>query len=193
MYRTNDIPEQEPDKNWLAFCEGDQSAFLNVYDLYYTLLFTWGCKWLPENHELVKDTLHDFFIYLWDKRERLSKNINTQSYLLTSFKRRLLYSQSIQKRLTDRSDEDLYTIPADNDEQLAAELFAERFANIQRALDLLPPAQREVIELRYLENKSFEEIAAIKQSSVRTVYNLMHRALATLREEAQKKNFIFLW
>lgn len=57
----------------------------------------------------------------------------------------------------------------------------------------LSPAQKEVVELRYMQNMSLQEIADHKKASLRTVYNLMHRALVHLKTELLKKKFLFMW
>lgn len=56
---------------WVRFCAGEKGAFRELYDQHYTRMFVWGCKWLKGEEAFVRDTLHDFFIYLWERRSRL--------------------------------------------------------------------------------------------------------------------------
>nr|WP_295864187.1 sigma-70 family RNA polymerase sigma factor [uncultured Chitinophaga sp.] len=174
---------------WKQFCAGEQSAFRELYDRYYSRMFVWGCRWLDGETAFVKDHLHDFFIYLWEKRENLAAEVQVSAYLLTAFKRRLIEQWGREKRLKDIS---AMINPAD-DEQEDIDFFTHQFNRIQAALQLLTPAQREVIEMRFLQNMSLQQIAIAKNTSLRTVYNLTHRAITQLRQEAGKKFFLFLW
>lgn len=88
---------------WIKFCAGEQAAFRELYDQYYSRMFVWGCKWLDGETAFVKDQLHDFFIYLWEKRSNLSLDINVPAYLLTAFKRRLVEQWGRQMKLKDIS------------------------------------------------------------------------------------------
>lgn len=174
---------------WVRFRGGDKGAFRELYDQYYTRMFVWGCKWLKGEEAFVRDTLHDFFIYLWERRARLSQPANLSAYLLTSFKRRLLDS-----REKEPSSADITGLADIQENGLAeAELFTARFELVSRALAALSPAQREVIELRYLQGMSPEQIAGYKQSSLRTVYNLMHRGIAELRRQVGKQPLSIFW
>lgn len=174
---------------WMKFCAGEQAAFRELYDQYYSRLFVWGCKWLDGDVAFVKDQLHDFFIYLWEKRSNLSQDIQVSAYLLTAFKRRLIEQWGKQQKLTDVSS--MIYLPETDQED--ADLFASQFSRIQAALANLTPAQREVIELRFLQHLSLQEIADLKNTSLRTVYNLTHRAISQLRQDVGKKNILFLW
>jgi RNA polymerase sigma-70 factor (ECF subfamily) len=52
---------------------------------------------------------------------------------------------------------------------------------VQRALEKVDPAQREVVELRFLAELSLEEVAEAMDKSVAAVKALQHRGLASLR------------
>lgn len=53
---------------WAAFCEGDQAAYLALYEEHHNLLFIWAHRWAQQDTEWIRDQLHDFFIYLWEHR-----------------------------------------------------------------------------------------------------------------------------
>jgi RNA polymerase sigma-70 factor (ECF subfamily) len=52
---------------------------------------------------------------------------------------------------------------------------------LQRALETLPPKQREVIVLRELEGCSYKEIAAITEIPIGTVMSALSRARTQLQ------------
>lgn len=174
---------------WVKFCAGDQSAFRELYDHYYSRMFVWGCKWMNGEETFVRDTLHDFYIYLWEKRERLTQPASVSTYLLTSFKRRLLEQWRREQKTSGIAD----LADMEDDGAAEAEIFTTQFLRVSRALQTLTPAQREVIELRFLHGLSLQQIAGAKKTSLRTVYNLMHRAIVLLRQEVGKQNFGIFW
>lgn len=179
-------------ERWISFCDGDEDALVSLYERYYSMFFVWGCKWLAGEEDFVKDQLHDFFLYIWESRDKLSRDINVKAYLLTSFRRRLLYQWKKHQRLTtiEQMGE---TFENNEAELLDAEAISEQFSRLEKALTLLSPAQREVVELRFLQSKSLQEIADMKKTSLRTVYNLLHRGISKLRSEINEKNFLWLW
>lgn len=52
---------------------------------------------------------------------------------------------------------------------------------VQRALEKIDPAQREVVQLRFLAELSLDEVALVINRSVAAVKSLQHRGLASLR------------
>lgn len=177
---------------WKSFCAGDEESFIKLYEQYYNAFFVWGCKWLGGEQDFVKDQLHDFFIYIWERRDKLSLDINVKAYLLTSFRRQLFYHWKKHKKIESASEFSDFP-ESDEAELLQAELVMEQFSKLEKALTLLSPAQKEVVELRFLQNKSLQEIADLKNTTIRTTYNLLHRGLSKLRSEINEKKFLWLW
>ena len=106
--------------------------------------------------EWIKDQLQDFFVYLWEHRSNLSRDVNTRSYLLTAFKQ--LINNAAKKNLLLKPVSDLEWHAA-VEQDADAESFTEQFGKVQKAIGALSPAQKEVVELRYIQNMSLQEIA----------------------------------
>lgn len=177
---------------WRSFCADNEQSFVDLYERYYNTFFVWGCKWLGGEHDFVKDQLHDFFIYIWERRDKLALDVNVKAYLLTSFRRQLFYQWKKSKKIESTSEFTDFA-ETDDSERLQAELITEQFSKLEKALTLLSPAQREVVELRFLQNKSLQEIADLKNTTIRTTYNLLHRGMTKLRSEINEKKFLWLW
>ena len=58
---------------------------------------------------------------------------------------------------------------------------------VRQTVEQLPPAQREVVALRYLEDFSIEEIAGITRRTRGAVRILLHRARSRLRKDLEGK------
>ena len=54
-------------------------------------------------------------------------------------------------------------------------------------IDLLPLEQKDVIKLRYFEDKSFKEIASLTNVSINTALGRMRYALINLRSLSQER------
>jgi RNA polymerase sigma-70 factor (ECF subfamily) len=61
----------------------------------------------------------------------------------------------------------------------------EQSATLERALDRLPEDYRRVIQLRYREERSFEEIAQLMQRSPNAARKLWARAIERLQQELE--------
>ncbi len=55
------------------------------------------------------------------------------------------------------------------------------------ALDILTPEQREVMHLRFVEERSVEEVASLTGRSTAAVKSLQHRALRQLRARTERR------
>lgn len=60
------------------------------------------------------------------------------------------------------------------------------------ALDKLPVRQKEALYYIYYENLSYEEVAALMNVNIKTVYNLTWRGIETLRKTLPKNSFFSL-
>lgn len=78
--------------------------------------------------------------------------------------------------LHEMFDEDIHALVDEQPSPEALTLLAADIGSLQHALEALPPALREVIVLRELEECSYKEIAAITQLKIGTVMSRLARA-----------------
>jgi RNA polymerase sigma-70 factor, ECF subfamily len=62
--------------------------------------------------------------------------------------------------------------------------------NVQKILSMLSPPFREILVLRYLEDRSYEEISHILKKPMGTIATLINRAKTQFRQIAEKNNLI---
>jgi RNA polymerase sigma-70 factor (ECF subfamily) len=60
---------------------------------------------------------------------------------------------------------------------------------LSRALDALPPAQREVVVLRFVDDLSLEQIAKAVGAPLGTVKSRLHHAIEKLRARLRTEKF----
>jgi RNA polymerase sigma-70 factor (ECF subfamily) len=63
----------------------------------------------------------------------------------------------------------------------------EESSLVRQKVEELPPAQREVVALRYLQDFSIEEIAKVTRRTRGAVRILLHRARSRLRRDLEGK------
>ena len=168
------------------FCAGNDQAYAQLYDLYVNMLFNYGMK-MTQNHELLKDCIHDVFVKVYTKRGDKNAINNFASYLLISLKNRLL-DEFRRQTFTSDAEVESYDYRRAGDDVEYDYLHVERellqSAQVARLMQNLTRRQRQAITLYYLEERKYEEICGIMQMNYHSVRNLMHRGMLKLREAA---------
>ena len=175
---------------WRQLKNGDPQSLTGLYRAYYINLVNFGIK-LTGNRELTTDCITQVLIRLWDKRSTLPEVENIRSYLLACLKNELLAElkttdkirsgnlQFIQENpLTERSYEE-YLIQAQADIDVKDDL--------KKALTHLTKREMQLLQMKFFEDLSYEEIAQRCRISKRTAYNIIHDGLKTLKTVFNKK------
>ncbi|MBR1688808.1 MAG: sigma-70 family RNA polymerase sigma factor [Prevotella sp.] len=168
------------------FCNGDDQAFAQLYDLYAQMLFNYGVK-LTQDQELLKDCIHDVFVKVYTKRNERGSINNLGSYLIISLKNRLLDEFRRHTFTSDIAIEECaYRRAAEDTEQtyLRQEHQLMQSAQVAHLMQHLTRRQRQAITLYYIEERKYDEICDILQMNYHSVRNLMHRGMLKLREAA---------
>jgi RNA polymerase sigma factor (sigma-70 family) len=172
------------DNLWLGLRQGDKEMFLALYKKYYHTLLFIGLKEMKDA-QLVKDTIQQLFLYLWEKRETIQEANNVKCYLVTSFLRKLTADWKKSKQsgmlqvVWNSYTEDSQPNPEEKlirkDEQ------NHLFKLLMDRINELPNRQKELIVLKFYEGLSYDEIVQRTGLSHRTVYNKIHEGLKKLK------------
>ena len=76
--------------------EGEREGLGCLYKLFAEDLYRYGLAICRDDSQ-VEECLHDFFVYIWNKRKKFENVENPKSYLFTSFKRRLIKAMNKTK------------------------------------------------------------------------------------------------
>jgi RNA polymerase sigma factor (sigma-70 family) len=176
---------QEEIELWKSFKLGEKDAFDAIYQKYAKVLYNYGCKMIHDK-TLVLDSTHDLFLDLWRLRETISTPDSIKFYLIKSL-RNLMIKQNNKSNFNFESDNEMFEfkLPPVLDietEIIAEEKDSELKERLQRAYLQLSPYQKEVLNLRFYEDFSYEEIAKILSINEQSVRNLIQRAINKLRE-----------
>ena len=162
----------------------DEEALFSIMGSYYNELFLYGVKFTG-NAEETKDALNSFFIHIWESRYKLEKVENFKAYIFVCYKRWLIARlKELRKSGALHVSEEAIDAPAELsfEEVLILQIKDRELKKIiSEAIADMSPRQRQLIRMRFYENKSFEEISQSTSLSIRTVYNKLHEAIKKLR------------
>lgn len=182
---TLQIQKQQECLLWQSFREGDSYAFEQLVKQYYPLLLNYGNR-LSKDREFVKDCLHDLFVELWNRKEKLDTIENLKPYLLLSFRRKLLRETKKIKWFREANEvTDDYVLEVQFTIEtylISKEVQHESLKRLKSNIEKLTKRQREVIYLRFYQELDYDEIAGIMEINYHSVVNLIYESLRMLRK-----------
>lgn len=180
------------DYTWDSIRAGTPEAYNLLFRDYSEIMFKYGMK-LIRRVDIVEEAIQCVFVNLYRQRSRISTPTSVRAYMLGALKNELFGYRNLQKRnlrrATTEGQLDIeckyeFLLELDTESLIAAsEAERERFAALQKAIDRLPPRQREAIYLKYYDNLSGTEIAQVMGISHQTTRTTLMNALTNLRKE----------
>jgi RNA polymerase sigma-70 factor (ECF subfamily) len=164
---------------------GEIGGLEALYDRYHAMAYALALRITTETG-LAEDVVQDSFLGVWRNAERYAEARGTvRSWLLAIVRHRAIDAMRRQRAsvaLGEESDEILpanLTLP-DIWPEVAGRLDGER---VREAIQTLPPAQRDAIELAYFDGLTQREIATRTGAPLGTVKSRMRLGLVSLREQ----------
>ena len=127
-----------------------------------------------------EDTVQEVVVELWERREQLRHVLNLEGYAIQSVKHRCISLLRRHNEVTTDDIEALSNLSVD-DSKAEAALIEERAAKLDRMMEQLPEKQRQVIQMRYLDQLSHEEMQQRLKMSSAHVYTTLSRAMSALK------------
>lgn len=173
------------------FRRGNDDAFSQLYYRYAEKLIAYASSKL-ESLDEAHDLIHDLFVYLWEKRERIEIKQSVKAYLFLALNRRILnhyransykvsYAEQLQKM------EQQYFFGPDS----YAEAKEVQYV-VNDAIEAMPNRVREIYLLSREAHLSNNEIAKRLNISEQTVKNQLSTALAIIRRAVLYCAILFL-
>ena len=129
-----------------------------------------------------EDVVQETMIRVWEKREELKNVDSIEAFCLTICRNLALDKQAKKEAQSVELDEMIHD-KADLSTPYEDLVQTERLSIIKRLFDSLPIRQREVIQLRDIEGKSYKEIASVLGQTEDQVRVNLFRARQKLREQ----------
>jgi len=169
---------------WKKLREGDQQALEQLFLYNYSLLYDYGFKICRDN-ELVKDHIQELFAYIWEKRTSLSDVESVKSYLLVSFRRKILTAlkrsrrkYAIHRYFADEQDWVEFSVEKD---LIISEQQKQKNNQLNKAFNSLPPRLLEALYLKIYSGLKYSEIAPVMEISEQVARNYVSEAIQRLR------------
>jgi len=176
---------------WKKLLEGDINSLKIIYDLYINDLYNYGKRFTSDD-ELIKDCIHDIFIEVYKKRRNLSYTNNILYYLLKSLRRKIFkeLSKKTKRIIVDEDYKFNYLEYIDSFQKIEdSEKNKLIKQKIRTAINSLTSRQREALYLKYIFEMEYEDICEIMNMNYQSIRNLVCRALNSLREILNDKQF----
>jgi RNA polymerase sigma-70 factor (ECF subfamily) len=165
----------------LRIAEGDEKAFTDLFNHYYTLLRPFILKF-SKLHEDTEEIIQETFIRVWLNRDNLVEIENFHSWIFTIASRLCL--MLIRKNLNNQKKAIAYDQKQlSNVSETPADSFqvAEITRLINKAVNLMPPQRKRIYRMSREEGMKPADIAKSLSLSVHTVKNVLVTALKEIR------------
>ncbi|HJR41779.1 MAG TPA: RNA polymerase sigma-70 factor [Gemmatimonadaceae bacterium] len=157
--------------------DDDAGRFTRLYEERYARLLRFASRYVRDRAE-AEDVVHDAFLRLWSRRREWADAGAIDGYLYLAVRGEAidrLRRARREQRLEEGAERGAPAVVVDD-------LMREELAGaIQRAMDDLPPRARQVLRMRWLEERPNADVARMLGLSVKTVEMHVTRALAALR------------
>lgn len=159
-------------------------AMGDLYDLYVDELFAYGLQFSSDKSQ-VMDAIHDLFLNLYKYRKTIAVTDNVKFYLFKSLKNNILKVENKNRSFIPYGQQ-----PEHSKSEISIEdrICEEEFENdrtykLAKAIAQLSKKQRKALFLRFTQEHSYEDVAAIMNVSVATSRTIIYRAIKTLRKQ----------
>lgn len=169
-----------------------QSYFLHLIKRYEGKLLNYILRITSISNEEAEDILQDVFIRVYENLRDFDTDLKFSSWIY-----RIAHNQVISNYRKNKARPQIAIFDLEEDilEKLASDLDLAKEAdakfltgNINRVLGSLPNRYREILVLKYLEEKDYREISDIIKKPMGTVASLINRAKREFRQELEKQN-----
>lgn len=167
---------------WEEVRRNNQEALVALYEKMYLSLVNYGIRSCGDA-ELTKDAINDVFLEIWDKRHQLNTVRNVKSYLFTYLRRKIFAGIRQSQQTGAAADAFASSAPYELSYEariVAVQTTEELRQRVRRAIAQLTPRQQQLVELRYFDGLSMEEVARRTGITTKTAYNTLGAALKIL-------------
>jgi RNA polymerase sigma-70 factor (ECF subfamily) len=161
----------------------DPGAIATLYDRHARMLYSLIVRILRDRSE-AEDVLQDVFVRAWTRVETYNRDLGSPLAWLIRIARNRAIDRLRARDVRERSAEDVPKPPEAASPEATAVL-SERQRAVKRALDVLTPDQRALIECAYFRGLSQTELAAEFGLPLGTVKTRIRTGMQALRRELQ--------
>lgn len=161
--------------------EGDQSAFEELFQIYYSRLCVFSNSYV-KSLDLARDVVQEVYIKIWDNKENFHITQSLKAYLYQAVRNQslnFLQQKKQMERLESRLKKQQEISESSRTEELNTEELSQK---VWRLVEELPERRRTIFILYRKHGLSYSEIAEVLGIARKTVENQMGKSLQFLRE-----------
>lgn len=175
-------PKQEADERLLVeAAQKDPTRFAELYECNFERVYAYVCRRLGNRDEAQDVTSEVFQQALANLHKFEWRGVPFTAWLLRIASNAIAdrWRRSSREQQPNENDPEPYPVDPVNIEEV------ERRATVFRLVAMLPADQRRVIEMRFSEEKSIREIAALLDRTEGAVKQLQFRGIQSLRAQLE--------
>lgn len=186
--------EEKTDEELVKLSLENKDFFAYIVDRYEEKLFRYVRRITNVPQSEILDILQEIFIKVYQNLNDFDYNLKFSSWIY-----RIAHNQTISIYRKDKSrphgnsvdidEEILKNIANDFDILAEADLKILKL-KISKVLEKIDEKYKEIILLRFFEDKNYEEISDILKIPMGTVATLISRAKKQMKKELEKENFL---
>jgi RNA polymerase sigma factor (sigma-70 family) len=172
---------------WRQILKGDKDAFLAFYKNNYQRLYSYGFR-ICGDKEMVKDSIQELFLELWKTRKTVNIHVSKDGSYLMTWLRRIISRQQLKDSSRTRFETpDAGSQPSYEQLLINQQTDEQTREQLRDALRKLTPKQLSIIQARFFDEKSYDDIAIENKMAKQSVYNTIHKVIDILRENIIKR------
>lgn len=175
----------------LEVCNGRPNLYAEIVKRYQGKLFAYIYRLCNNNRNDALDVLQNVFLKAYENLRSFNTKRKFSAWIYRiAHNEAINYIKKEHRRSTISIDENTYleeTLRLDEDNQHDLVIKREARELIEESLKQLPGKYKEVLVLRYMEDKSYDEISAIVLKPMNTVATLLARGKRKLGKILKKK------
>ncbi|MGC8775199.1 MAG: RNA polymerase sigma factor [Chlorobaculum sp.] len=188
-FSVNSPKARKSDQELVAGVLEDKKQFAAIVQRYEEPLFRYIVRQGARDRELARDILQEVFIKVY-----LHLNDYDASLPFSSWIYRIAHNETIthfrkeknRPLVLDKGDDDEFFGKIVDDFELSQAGGQYDVSDIQTVLERLEPRYRDILVLKFFEDKSYEEISDILQMPQGTVATLINRAKKKIKASLEK-------
>ena len=164
----------------------DPTAVAELYDSYSRLLFGLILRIVKDRSE-AEEVLQEVFVQVWTRAHTYNTSLGSPAGWLVGIARNRAIDRLRAKAVRDRAALEAVPETAASDDPETHATIVERRRTVQRALDALPPEQRELIQQAYFLGLTQSELAERYGLPLGTVKTRIRSGLIALRGNLERR------
>jgi len=160
---------------------GDETALADLYDRYAGLVYGLAVRTLVDR-QAAEDVTQEVFVSLWEHPERIESGRGTLRGFLATFTHRRAVDAVRREEARRRRESRVARAVGDVPDVADSVLRSDTTGKVRTALEVLPPAQRQALELAYFDGYTYRQVADVLDIPEGTAKSRLRLALARIAE-----------